>query len=280
MIFIQMGGGLGDIFNWLFMHDTYANLEKIPPDEKVTVALTCGNPGARELFMWHPKASQFEVHSFGFMMPADYVPIKQKHKFPENTPSKYFPQQNLSFYPSPYDKEHLKNLESFPYIVVNVAAGHPGRNIPEPFYKDALDVISSYGMKHYGLRAVAVGRTYHTSKQPEHNHVEPKLDSTPNLINLIDRVTVPATLEIIRRSVGVICCHSAVCLASWYLKKPVFLLYPKDWGDTQIKIHPTPYNFGKDFATTVHVDFEHYDRRIFEKFLDTAYKSYCSRGQV
>lgn len=280
MIFIQMGGGLGDICNWLFMHDTYANLEKIPADEKVIIALTCGNPGAKELFIWHPKASQFEVHDFGFMMPVDYEPIKRKFNFPENTPSKYFPQQNLAFYPAPSDEETLKYLESFPYIVINPAAGHPARNIPEPLYKDAIDTISNYGMKRYGLRAVLVGRNYHTNDDPKHEHVEPKLESIPYLINLIDKVTVPATLEIIRRSVGVFCCHSAVCLAAWYLKKPAFLLYPKDWGDTQIKIHPTAYNFGKDFNTTMHLDFEHYDRRLFENFLDIAHQSRYSRNHA
>lgn len=265
-----MGGGLGDICNWLFMHDTYANLGNIPPDEKVVVALTCGNPFARELFSWHPKASQFEVHNFGFMMPADYEPIKRQYNFPENTPSKYFPQQNLTFYPSPADRDILKHLENFPYVVINPAAGHPWRNIPEWIYRDAIDAVVNHGLKRHNLRAVLVGRNYHTNNQPEHNHVEPRLEPKPNLIDLIDKVTVPATLEVIRRSAGVFCCHSAVCLASWYLKKPVFLMYPKDWGNTQIKIHPTPYNFGKDFDTTRHADFESYDRLQFERFLDMA----------
>lgn len=275
LICVQMGGGLGDIFNWLFMHEMYATLGKLPPEEKALIILTCGNPYAQELFRWHPKASQFEVHNLGFMMPAEYEPIKKKNGWPENTPSAYFPQQNVQFYPGPSDAQPLAELKPLKYIVINPAAGHPGRNIPSPYYKDAIDVILTYGRQRYGLNAVVVGRTYDSNKDPAHNHVEPKIKARDGLIDLIDKVSVPATLQIIRDSVGVLCCHSAVCLASWYMKKPSFLMYKKDWGDTQINIDlKSPYNFGRDFPTTRHTHFEAYKRSFMEEFLDMAVKNH------
>lgn len=274
MIFIQMGGGLGDICNWLFMHDTYATLENIAPDEKVVFSLTCGNPYAQELFLWHPKASQFEIHNFGFMMPAEYEPIHKKHNFPSNTPSKYFLQENLKFYPSPADQEILNSLKGKSYIVLNVAAGHPGRSIPERVFKDVIETVATYGMNRYGVKILAVGRTYDSNKDPAHNHTEPKLTPRLGLVDLIDKITAPATLEIIRRARGVICCHSAVCLASWYMKKPTLLLYQKDWGDTQINIdQKSPYNFGRNFPTSMHTDFNSYNRKLCESFLDMAVRN-------
>lgn len=266
-----MGGGLGDIFNWLFMHDAYANFDILSPDEKVTIALTCGNPGAQELFKWHPKAAQIEVHNFGFLMPDGYAIVEKKHNFPKNTPTKYGPQKNLKFYPAPSDRDILNSLESVPYVVLNIAAGHPDRSIPGPVYNSVIETITTYQREHSGLKVVLVGRIYDNHDRPEHNHREPIVGPKEGLINLIDKVTVPATLEIIRRSVGVVCCHSAVCLASWYLKKPTFLLYPKEWGDTQINNpQSSPYKFGKDFKTTRHIDFEHYNSALMMTFLDIA----------
>lgn len=274
MIFAQMGGGLGDIFNWLFMHDTYASLESIPPDEKVVVSLTCGNPGAQELFRWHPKAAQMEVYNFGFLMPDDYAPVHKKHNFPSLTPSKYFLQENLKFYPGPSDQPILQDLQTKPYIVLNVAAGHPGRSMPENVFNNILTAMMTYAKEKYGLNVVAVGRTYNNHSDPKHNHVEPKLEPRAGLIDLVDKVTVPATLEIIRRSVGIVCCFSAVCLASWYMKKPTLLLYPKDVGDTQINVgQKSPYTFGKNLPTTMHTDFNSYNRTILEKFLDMAVRT-------
>lgn len=275
MICVQMGGGLGDIFNWLFMHEMYAKLGQLPPGEKALIILTCGNPGAQELFRWHPKASQFEVHNLGFMMPAEYKPIKEKNGWPENTPSAYFPQENVQVYPGPSDEQPLRELKPLKYIVVNPAAGHPGRNIPDALFNNALDVILTYGRARYGLNAVVVGRTYNTTSDPAHNHVEPKISPRDGLIDLTNKVSVPATVQIIRESVGVLCCHSAVCLASWYLKKPMLLMYKKDWGDTQINIPAkSAYNFGRDFPTTRHTHFEGYNRSFMEDFLDMAVDSH------
>src|SRR5437867_600652 len=107
LICIHMGGGLGDIFNWLFMHEMYARLGQLPPEEKVLILLTCGNPGAQELFRWHPQTSQFEIHNLGFMMPDAYKPIKEKNGWPDNTPSAYFPQENVRVYPGPSDEQPL-----------------------------------------------------------------------------------------------------------------------------------------------------------------------------
>lgn len=281
MIFANMGGGLGDIFNWLFMHDTYASLETIPPEEKVVISLTCGNPGAQELFRWHPKAPQFEVYNFGFLMPDDYAPVHKKHNFPSLTPSKYALQENLKFYPAPSDQPILEDLRTKRYVVLNVAAGHPGRSIPENVFNNILVAMGAYAMEKYGISVVAVGRTYDNHKDPNHNHIEPKLLPRPGLIDLLDKVTVPATLEIIRRSVGIICCFSAVCLASWYMKKPTLLLYTKDVGDTQINVvKKSPYNFGKDFPTSRHTDFDSYNRETLEGFLDMAVRTHDAPAAV
>lgn len=266
MILLEAGGGLGDVINWCFSFDAYAKLEEVPPDEEVLVVLTCGSPFASELFLWHPKSYQFLIINFSFLWPWEYEKVKKLYELPPATPMNMVQQENLKFYPGPFEQGTLEKLKSSPYIVVSTAAGHPSRSMPEKVYKDAIETILNEGFQKYGFKVVIVGRTYTACGN---GHYEHTFEPRENMLNLIDQLTVPGTLEAIRGAAGVFCCHSSVCLAAWYLKRPVFLTYPEE-GKREIEGPSNPYNLGANYPTTVRVDFNHYERKDMERFLKIA----------
>lgn len=267
MIISEFGAGLGDVLTLIYNSERYNVLEKLAPNEKAMVILMSHNPHAKELFLWHPKAGQIDLHDVGFWWPWEDEKKRAEHRLPAAQPLRLIRQESVKFYPSPEDYAILKTLESFPYVVLNAAAGGVDRNIPADICEAISQGLTDRGQREFGLRAVIVGRTYNADKRTEHRFV-----SRPGLIDMIDRLSVPGTIELIARSRGVVCCHSAMCLMAWYLKKPVFLLYPKHVKDREFDRPAHQYTFGKDFPTTIHLEFDDYKRAILDRFINIAGK--------
>lgn len=268
MVISEFGAGLGDILTLVYNSDRYNCLEKMGPDERAMIVLMSHNPHAKELFLWHPNSKQFSIHDVGFWWPDQDREKRAEYNLPPAQPFHFVKQDSAKFYPSPKDYEILSTLESFPFVVMNACAGGPDRNIPDAICEDISQAITGRGHEEFGIRTVVVGRSYRLDKRRERKFVE-----RGGLIDLTDKLSVPGTLELIARSRGAICCHSAMCLASWYVKKPTFLLYPKDVGTREFDKPAHQYTFGKDFPSTIHIDFGSYKRAVTERFINIVGKA-------
>lgn len=265
---VEFGGGLGDTITMIYSSERYVGLEALPPDEKALIVLMSHNPFTRELFLWHPNASRFEIKDLGFWWPWEDEKNRALHKLPPAQKFEYSPQKSVKFYPSPSDFKLLEQLH-FPYIVMASAAGGIERNIPGEIVEDMSSIICTEGQKDYGFREVVVGRSYGYGKREEHTFIP-----RGGIVNFMDELSVPGMIELIARSKGVICCHSAVCLIAWYLKKPVYLLYPKEVQEREFDNRaPHQYTIGKDFPTTMHTQFANYKKEDVKVFLEMASKS-------
>lgn len=260
--FTEFGAGLGDVVTLMYTSSRYNSLEQIAEDETVTVVLMCHNPGTKDLFRWHPNASRMKILDLGFWWPKEDVERRTFHKLPPAQPFVYQLQPSCKFYPDPNELQTLGYLKSKPYIIFSVSAGSTDRNIPDSIYEQAIDLALQAGFS-----AVVIGNSY------SHNgRVESKVKSRPDVIDLVDCLSVPATALAIESASAVFCCHSAVCLLSWYMKRPVFLTYPKHVKDREFhSIHQ--YTFGKDFKTTDHMEFSEYLPERFSTFLKGLGKS-------
>lgn len=265
---IEFGGGLGDVLTRIYNSSSYSELEDLSPNEEATVVLMSHNPHAKELFSWHPKASQLEIRDVGFWWPNEDLAMRAVHGLPPAPPVHLARQESVRFHPSPADQLILQELGPAPYIVLNAGAGSPDRNVPNSICNDALSAISEKWLKNHSMRAIAVGRTYTRERR-----VEPRFPAREGFVDLIDQLSVPGTIELIRGSAGVFCCHSALCLVAWYLNKPVFLTYPKHVGSREIDPPSHQYNLGKDRPSTIHLEFKRYTRGEFERFLDVVEKA-------
>lgn len=252
----EFGAGLGDIVTVMYSSARYNALDKLGPDEKATIVLMSHNPFAKELFLWHRNSSRFEIKDLGFWWPKDDSEKRAFHKLPPAQPFVYEPQESCRFYPAPSDHQTLEYLHSIgPYVVVSASAGGPDRNIPKELVERTVDVFLRCS-----IPVVVIGRTYgeHRSEVP--------VDERPDVINLVDRLTIPGTAVAIEKAAGVFCCHSSISLLSWRLKKPVFLLYPEDVRKRDFhSVHQ--YTIGKDYPTTIHMEFSQWAAPHAERFV-------------
>jgi len=76
-----------------------------------------------------------------------------------------------------------------------------------------------------------------------------------DIIDVVDRLSVPGTCALVQASAGLVTCHSALNLLGWHLRKPQLLLYPRSAWERHIRV-PDQWAFGIGYPETVHAAFE------------------------
>ena len=238
---IEFGGGLGDVIWQMYVRGKYSFLEHLNPEDRVRIDLVCHNPYASELFKWHPKCAQIDTYWNGYWGPSEHPAKKLLYGIPdrENYPSNN-PADPINIYASPDDFAIINQFVSKSYIVVSASAGDPSRNIPVSILDSIVNLIP--------IPLVFVGRNYRGGR------IEVLPSDTSKIINLIDKLSAPGTLELVKRSKGIISAHSALILYTWCIRHPNFLLYPRIIGETQIKLKGQ-CAFGRDYPETIHGSF-------------------------
>jgi hypothetical protein len=237
MLEIEFRSGLGDILNVMFSCDTYARLEDLSSEAKVHVLSQ--NPYVRELFLWHPKAAKLSIHTHGLCVHPNVSDHESWPVFDQTRIDRWLAScpasedhragfyrgaRALNFYPSPRDISILERLRGVRFAVVCTSAGSLSRNIPVGVCLSIVAVASRLR-----LPLVACGRNYVLASQPSNlARKEQKLLMSGAVLDLIDQLTLPGTLELVRMASAVICCHSSMCLMAWHTRKPVFLLCPPE----------------------------------------------------
>lgn len=221
----EFGGGLGDII--LNCHDDrrYMSFCNLPKNESATIFIQSVNPFAHELFENCPSKDQLEVITTGWFWsedPEELKSLRVLHGMPREA-SLYtgpgLPGKEIRWYPSKLDDELIADIdEQGPFIVIEPSAGDYVRTLPEGFLEAIADTIlnSKY-------IPVLIGRSYDRSSRSVR-----RAPGTKGLVDVIDRLSVPGTLQLLRLSRGVVCTHSAVHHAASKDGKPNFCLYPQE----------------------------------------------------
>lgn len=272
-LYFEYGGGLGDVVNHVFWHSCYRYIEELGPEDKARVVLLSHNPYAKEFFLWHPKRHLLEIENLGYTHKGN-DPDWRKEKGLPVPPKCDHPHSSaqIRFYPSPDDSEWIKMaLNHTPYVIFSVSAGQQDRTIPVGIVDNATRRAFAKGFK-----PVFVGRNYvhhwngcSTPPVPKRKEVEPNSLA----LNLIDRVSVPGVLELIRNAAGVFACHSSMCLASWHLNRPVFVLYEKNTKERYFSGEFVGYSFGAGRPDGDHGLFEEYTGEKMDNWLDKLHKA-------
>ncbi len=219
---IAFGGGVGDVLNHCFSDDQYSNLMNMTDEDTCDIFLNCHNPYAREIFDWHPKKSQLNVIWHGYWTSNDEMNKRREHGiFTENTDPPG-PKGVPKFYPCQEDIKLLEDIKEFSkgrkLIVIQATAGCSDRDIPEYQMKKMLADLETRDCV-----VVGVGRNYQRSDR----YGEFKYDEYPEVLSMVDRLSVPGTVELIKQASGVIACHSAICLVAWHFHTPNILTLPR-----------------------------------------------------
>lgn len=257
--YAEFGGGLGDVFQQLFLQGHYAGLKYLEPGDTVDVVIVSHNPYVGELFEWHPLRSQMNILKFPYIDREDYHKKRQEYGLPPyhkgggRILSCTAPEEVPRLYPSPTDISRLQDLFQRVHhrdiVVIAGGAGLPDRNLPEPML---LKLIAE--VLERGFVPVLVGRTY-----DRHGRFEPFFADRPEgCLDYIDELSVPGTAALVNHCAGIICGHSALNMFAWHVRRPQLLLYP----ESVEKEHIIPRSWwapGIDYSECFHGRFDQID---------------------
>jgi hypothetical protein len=227
----------------MFQDGGYNALQTLTSQDRALIVLITHNPHVRELFDHHPRAGQLDVRDLGYWSLTDDTAMRRYHGLPRGAGG--FPAGGApEFYPSSGDREWLDRLDGAAYVVFSISAGLRDRDVPTHLIEDLVELAVAHS-----LLPVLVGRNYQRFDRREQRVRH------PGVLDLIDRLTVPGVAVAVRRSIGVVCCHSAINTLAWWLRKPQLLLYPQSVYERHIEPRDR-WAFGIDFKECRHARFD------------------------
>lgn len=216
-MYFEYGGGLGDVILRCYRDYSYRKLAEIT--EPTRVVVSCHNPHARELFDLHPKRDLMDLQALPYWSPEEDAAKRAECGLPPGTavPGPRLT-SGMDYYAGPEDWEHLKHLCMAPYVAICPSAGLPGRSVPKEWVVCWVECC-----RKAGYTAVLLGRSYDRHGRSE----EFAGYGQDGVVNLIDKLSVPASFLAVRGSVGVCSAHTSSALVAWEEEKPLLLAYPE-----------------------------------------------------
>ena len=252
MHYVEFGGGLGDVINQCYLEGNYVSLDGI--ERKTTILLSCHHKFAQEIFTQHPKHVLFDLLDIRY---CGYPPLPDGLDRDETfrrlvaaghtvlPPARTPPAADVVFYPSHADEPLLRALPPH-FIALQPFSGTSDRDLPADIVKDIDDFAARAGVP-----LVVIGRNY---ERPGKLTRE-EFTGSRAVVNYIDRLSAPGSIELVKRSSLFIGGHSAMTYPAWHNRVPNYILFPKDHGIIYFRpgeLHQ--YSFGRDYPET-RIDF-------------------------
>jgi hypothetical protein len=280
--YMEFGGGLGDVIHQMFT-GPYGLLDTLQTGQTAEVNLVCHNPGAREMFEWHPKRGQFTLRDHGYWDGADDEAKRKEFGMPpagtqlrrgDNwDPIQFRPAGSVRFNPRPDEIEEANTEDGSPllhaerrwksqlrqvtgppkrFVLIAPGAGEADRDLPDVFVKEIIRLLGEAK-----FIPVLVGKNYARHGRRERHY--------PGCADLIDTLTAPATALLAQKAAGVVACHSALAVLAWHLRKPSLLLYPEAVKKRHFESRDQ-WSFGAGHAECFHTTFGKESVALVEKF--------------
>jgi ADP-heptose:LPS heptosyltransferase len=271
LIEVETRGGLGDAFITFHETDAYERICAMGPRDQATVSIISHNPFVDEIFKWHPKRSQIKILKAGFFF-HEYTntPMRRNAGLADNPPPGCPRRKRLPipFFVSPQDEAVLASkLPKVPYLAVAPTSSGmeiENRNLPAALTETAFAICRSHN-----IPIVLLGRNY----QGPHTYKAGFAGATQEgIVDLIDQLSVPGTVHVIKRARAVLSAHSALLLLSWYERRPTFIAYPPKYFQHDFSNPISPFIFGKDYPETDHMLFNDYKPARFTAFVNKNFR--------
>lgn len=263
---IEFLGGLGDVINRCHQCDWYVSLSEMKPGDRATVFYLSHNSAGLSLFRWIKTEGTVLVLNVGFSARWNDPAWRMERGLPRVDLYPY-DIRRIDYYPSAADATELASLYRLgPYIAFVCSAGTPERTIPESLREAAATIALAVGLK-----VVTLGGNYaRNSSDPTIAGIkreEVHLSARYGVVDMIDRLSVPGSIKAIERAAAVFTAHTALCLASWYVRQPTFLLYNEFVQTNYVPRGPHGYLFGMSRPGNDHMEFSQYEGRRLSRFL-------------
>ncbi|OYW77595.1 MAG: hypothetical protein B7Z37_03310 [Verrucomicrobia bacterium 12-59-8] len=256
--------GLGDVIRVCYQNASYRMLSETT--QPVPVIMASHNPFAMEIFRHHRNAKHFILYDLahkyeeflnaGLRGPdisralCDFagVDYAQLIRGPANG--------HVPVFDAPDE------VDSKGHIVFQPFAGNASyRSLPPDVIEKTVQVLRSLPYRVFVvtrsyLRPGAKGKALHA--------VEDAWSLEGGNITVLDSLTVPATLNLIKSSRAYVGSWSSLQQAAWFENKPVAVFYPENYHDVTQR---TGYAFGMDRTNTLGREYQQVDAAELEEFL-------------
>lgn len=251
MYYVEIGGGLGDIINQCYLTGNYVALDGI--ERRTAILLACPHKFAKEIFTQHPKHDLFDIiegRYVGYPVFPDGVDLDETRqrlaKSHTRLPTPPAPREkDVVFYPSASDQQRLGALPTR-FIAFQPFSGTSDRDLPA----DIVTAIDDYAAQ-AGVPLVVIGRNYNRPGKVTRE----EFASPHAVVNLIDRLSAPGSIELVKRASLFIGGHSAMTYAAWHNRVPNYILFPEAHGNKYFRpgqLHE--WSFGREYPET-RIDF-------------------------
>jgi ADP-heptose:LPS heptosyltransferase len=212
------------------------------------------------LFDYHPRRQQFIFLNTGYYTFEQAAAFRAHfglcplHERPPN-PKQIAPTP-ITFFPPDAEKSLIEQVAAEPFVLLSASSGESSRNIPPDILQTILEMLAAQN-----IRVAAVGRNY-----DRFGRFEQATPDLPNIVNLIDKLTVPSVAVLVQRCLGTINGHSAINMLGWLEKKPQLLLLNEGAWLRHFRAKDL-WSHGTDYNATTWVRFEQFKPCHLQRFL-------------
>lgn len=263
--FAYFAGGLGDVFRSAYREAAYAWLSSV--EEPTAVLVASHNPFTVEIFRHHRNSKNFVIldlgHKFEELVGAglrgvevtericSFAGLARRGAVRGSAPKDFKP-----VFDAP------DNVESDGHIVLQPFAGATDARSWRP---DFLETVVA-ALRRQPRRVYVVTRGYPRRRadgRAVHGAEDARRFAGGN-IEVLENLSVPASLNLVRRSAGYVGSWSSLHQAAWLEGKPVAVFYPKNFVDV---VNRTGYAFGLDRPDCLHADYSGFSVEALEAWL-------------
>jgi hypothetical protein len=264
---VLYGAGLGDVIRSIYLTRSYQFISETTVPVKVLCA--SHNPYALEIFRYHRNARNFVLHDLGHKY-EEFLNAGLRGAeinralcdFAGVLPSDLVSGRHDGYVPV-FDA--LDDISSTGHVVFQPYTGSvSSRVLPETLLQSIVQAL-----RESSCRVFIVTRSYPrkgTRGQTIHAEEDAQRFAGGN-ITVLEHLTVPATLNLIKTCAAYVGSWSSLQQAAWFEHKPVAVFYPPQWCDVGKR---TDYAFGLDRENTWHSGWDAADMDSFASWLRTS----------
>ncbi len=258
--------GLGDVIRVMYQSNHYKYI--CEATEPVHVIVASHNPFTMEIFKFHRNAHNFILYDLG-------------HKYEEcirsgvmgpditNTLYGFIGASRANFIHGKSDADFKPifdapdEINSNGHIIFQPYAGnHDARTFKPEFIEKIVSVLRKQNKTVYILTRSYIRKGM--SGKVVHGEENAKQYEGGNIV-VLDNLSVPAALNLVKNCSGYIGAWSSMQQMAWFENKPVAVFYQPNNIDV---VNRTGYAFGLDRADCLHSDYPNFDPARFELWVN------------
>lgn len=260
---VLFSAGLGDVIRSIYLQRGYEAVSEATETVRVIVAST--NPFATEIFRFHRNARNILLcdlgHKFDEFLEAGLRGVELNRALCEFAGVDYGMIERgapggLPGFDAPDGVDSRGHIVFCPFTG-SVAS----RVFPPGFTERLVEVLRAQPRPVY-----VVTRSFPRRSPKGHviHAVEDARRFEGGNIHVMDHLSVPASMNLVKNCAAYVGSWSALHQAAWFESRPVAVFYPPHWVDV---VKRTPYAFGIDRADCFHSDFPSADMNALAEWL-------------